>query len=445
MCCLNALEKYVSNPLRRKKDNSVGNRPARRSRFQIPFGPVLLVVSGMLLMAIVQTVILKPLRAGNGRAAAAATDRIADHSEAAWGNLEYTPLALDRPAEYFTNDVPQEITRWTVRGSSLDPAREFFASLEVGSEAHEFLTNAVNWEKVDGGFRVTPPPSVVVGIGSPAREKLYAFLAQFPENIPQRTPFQFRANGFQQWFDDCGLTGTKVDLVRRLTYQRNGVLCFSDAAAFSQVSTTVETSCLIKALWRVSTFIMAVRVTPGADVEQLVSYWGRAGRAQEYRPMLEALSRIDAGISVPVTYFMPGFARMRLYTYPRPSDARAIREDCFWTAMNFFNEMPDDRFFNPTETRRVLQQDYLRVEGRQKQFGDNVLLVNSEGKALHMAVYVADDVVFTKNGFDMTQPWILMRMDEMLASYENERPFEVRFHRRKTTPEKPAGSELSVN
>jgi hypothetical protein len=301
-------------------------------------------------------------------------------------------------------------------------------------EAKSFIANAMNWEKVNGGFRLLPPPEIVVSLNSAAREKLYSYLAQFPENVPQRMPFQFRADGFNQWFDECGLVADKLEIVRKLTYRRKEILCFSDAAAFSQVSTPAETMCLVKALWRVSTFIMSVRVAPGSDVEQLVSYWGRGGRAQQYRPMLEALARNDAGIAVPISYFLPGFARMRLYTYPRPSDPRSIREDCFWSSMNFFNELPDDRFFNPIETKRALQQDYMRVGEGQKLFGDTIMLVNGEGKALHMAIYIADDVVFTKNGFDMTQPWILMRLNEMLASYEQEKPYEVMVYRRKTLP-----------
>ena len=36
---------------------------------------------------------------------------------------------------------------------------------------------------------------------------------------------------------------------------------------------------------------------------------------------------------------------------------------------------------------------------------------------MHVAVYVADDIVFTKNGFHYTQPWILMHLKDMLETY----------------------------
>ena len=36
---------------------------------------------------------------------------------------------------------------------------------------------------------------------------------------------------------------------------------------------------------------------------------------------------------------------------------------------------------------------------------------------IHAAAYVADDLVFTKNGEDFRQPWILMHMADMLETY----------------------------
>ena len=37
--------------------------------------------------------------------------------------------------------------------------------------------------------------------------------------------------------------------------------------------------------------------------------------------------------------------------------------------------------------------------------------------AIHVAAYVADDLVFTKNGEDFRQPWMLMHMADMMETY----------------------------
>jgi hypothetical protein len=49
--------------------------------------------------------------------------------------------------------------------------------------------------------------------------------------------------------------------------------------------------------------------------------------------------------------------------------------------------------------------------------GDLLLLSARNEAVVHAAVYVADDLVFTKNGESYTQPWILMRMADMIDTY----------------------------
>ena len=154
------------------------------------------------------------------------------------------------------------------------------------------------------------------------------------------------------------------------------------------------------------------------------------------------MSRIAEGTSINVSYFLPPFARFRLYTYPRPDDPDALREDCFWSAMNFFNEKPDNRLFDPTYKDKQLSAEYMRVKPESRQFGDLLLLLGPNHDALHMCVYIADEVVFTKNGANVIQPWVLMKIPEMLGIYNRLRPFSIVFYRRKNPPA-PDGTMLS--
>ena len=50
-------------------------------------------------------------------------------------------------------------------------------------------------------------------------------------------------------------------------------------------------------------------------------------------------------------------------------------------------------------------------------FGDVIFLQNESGALVHSAVYIADDIVFTKNGSGLNQPWIYMKMEDMLPFY----------------------------
>ena len=54
---------------------------------------------------------------------------------------------------------------------------------------------------------------------------------------------------------------------------------------------------------------------------------------------------------------------------------------------------------------------------------------------IHAAVYIADDVVFTKNGGNDRQPWMLMKWDDLLARYPQNDPIRpVIFHRKQPLP-----------
>jgi hypothetical protein len=36
---------------------------------------------------------------------------------------------------------------------------------------------------------------------------------------------------------------------------------------------------------------------------------------------------------------------------------------------------------------------------------------------IHSAVYIADDIMFTKNGRAYAQPWLLMRLKDVVTAY----------------------------
>jgi hypothetical protein len=86
--------------------------------------------------------------------------------------------------------------------------------------------------------------------------------------------------------------------------------------------------------------------------------------------------------------------------------------------LNFFNETLDTNFFDGTYSKKVLDSEYQPVND-DPTFGDIIALFNDDGDAIHTCVYIADDFVFTKNGINSAQPWVLMRMADMLLIYYN--------------------------
>jgi hypothetical protein len=174
-----------------------------------------------------------------------------------------------------------------------------------------------------------------------------------------------------------------------------------------------------------------VKVSPATDTKALAAYWGKEGRAKDIVPLLESLRRVPGGAELDVAHLLPPMARQRLYTYPFPSeDQIELKRDCTWTALNFFDETPDDRFCDPKEAMAELRSKYYPIKDTPT-FGDVICLLGPDNRILHSAVYIADRIVFTKNGGYFSQPWLLMDFRDMVARYSNARGLEVRAYRLK--------------
>ena len=143
-------------------------------------------------------------------------------------------------------------------------------------------------------------------------------------------------------------------------------------------------------------------------MEALAAYWGVNGRRKDITPLLESMRRVEGGCGINLICLLPNFARERLYNHPYTTmDPAATKQDCFWSAFNFFKDVPDDRFNDMAYVRRVLDAEYYKIL-EPSQLGDLILLTTHDMTVVHAAAYVADDLVFTKNGSAYTQPWILM-------------------------------------
>jgi len=174
---------------------------------------------------------------------------------------------------------------------------------------------------------------------------------------------------------------------------------------------------------------MRLVITPQSDIDGIIRYWRKGGRAEAIRPLLESMAKVRGGAALNISYLLSPFAEVRLYTYADASKGLdAFKQNCFWTAMNFFNDKPDPQFVSAENTRRALAQDYRSIAG-QPIYGDLVVVEDKCGKLIHTCVYLADDVVFTKNGADYMQPWVLMKIPDVVAYYDSRERIRLRFYR----------------
>ena len=348
-----------------------------------------------------------------------------------WGDLEYARIVLEPPDQFIPVDGnffgP---TRWFFEGYNRDTLTEFFGQCGLTASQSTELKNPATWNEKPGGIEVAPGDDLILALPAPAREKIYAVLANSRLNISHLWPFKAPGRSVDEWFGQSHLSPETLALMKKLTYFRGGRLCFSDLPfVYPRVPTNEERRRLIKTLARSSALLVKLQLRPDSDVEALADYWAQGRRNKDIETLLESLTKFPHGMTIDVTHLLPAFARKRLYTFPEPSLDGPTRNwpNCNWTAMNFFRDPPDDRFYNSDVWGNELEQNYTKA--KKATFGDLIVFYRSDGLPIHMVVFIADDIVFTKDGSSSLNPWTLMKWDDLIADYTLEdSPTYIIFH-----------------
>lgn len=344
-----------------------------------------------------------------------------------WGQLEVIPIMIERPLEYFSYDAPPPPRlRWFFERHT--PAQLLDLLMTCGLSDHQMtiLADTNRWQATPDGIWVEPDLETIRDLEPASRERLYGVLAESLVNPDQRYPACYRGERFEDWFDQCGLAPAQIELIERMTYRRKGVFCFSDMQYLRRVLPPDTRLQVARTLARVPSLLVNLRITPKTDLSAILDYWGTSSRLRQAKPLLESVKRTREGSSINIAWFFPPVPRLWLYTYPNPTNSwiGGKLPDCFFSSMNFFNEAPDPRLIESEFQTRVLKAEY-HIIPRAERFGDIILLYEPDGldiKTVHMCVFIADDIVFTKNGYDIRHPWVLMRLEDMMIHYSPEKP-----------------------
>ena len=343
-----------------------------------------------------------------------------------WGELEFARINIEPPDEFLPpTDRQLEPTRWFFEGQDAAQVKALLGGCELSPAQRTALANPAAWQVESDGVTLTPGADVILELAPQARLEIYRVLARSGRNEFHHWPYTYRSSGLLDWFGRSGLSATTLQWLNQLVYQRGDALCFSDLPeVHARITDNAERHRLIKTLFRSSALLMKLRIRPDTDNSTLLGYWGRGGRAKDFRPLLDSLTQVEGSIALDIAHLLPPFARKRLNTFPSPpASPDQPTADCFWTSMNFFNDPPDDRYHDEKVWSRELEEKYAIAE--LPAFGDLVFLLQPDGTPVHAAVYIADNVLFTKNGGHLRQPWLLMKLEDMLARYPVEQGVRV--------------------
>jgi hypothetical protein len=336
------------------------------------------------------------------------------------------------------NFIPQFSTtprppRWVFHGYSDAALDELWQKAGLSDAQRQALNAPANRDRPAADTVVIrPPEDLVLALPEAARAMLYFALGAFEENGPQNDAYRIHVAGAENWFDPELMSPATIALARPLLYRRGNHLVFSDQdLVLARLGSAAERVNFIKNLSRRFALLAQLRVAHGADTDALARYWGRGRRSKDLEPLLDSLAQRPGGGTIDVVHLLPPFARALLYTYPVPSEtAAAAARDCHWTSLNFFNNPPDDRYLRLDAVRDALLNDYQPYAG-EPALGDIVMFFTPEGRGIHSCVYVADGIVFTKNGPSPAVPWLLARLEDVTAYYSVNAPLRTQLYRAK--------------
>lgn len=367
-----------------------------------------------------------------------------------WGDLDITPITISPPIEYVPKNWGAiQASAWTFPDATAGDAERFLVSAGLPAADAARLRAGARSTPVVNGVSLLPDAGLVRSLSPDVRARIYLKLGELgvgvdrtraPINFDQVTAYRYYGDSIDDWLGTSTLQPATRALVDPFIYRHDHFLYFADIEQVRPaIQDPAELQRLAKRLMRHETVLVRVRVGDPTHVDAITEYWGRGGRRTDIRPIIESIARTSVAIddpstSIDVSHLLPQLARQLLYRYPKVSAAdmdRPLLANCLWTALNFFSAEPDPRYLDVPYALAHLRSDYFVVEDGY-QLGDIVTFSDRDGTLIHAAVYLADDLVFSKNGTTPLAPWSILPLDHLKGHYaEYAGTWRITYFRRK--------------
>ena len=342
-----------------------------------------------------------------------------------WGELIVTPIVISPPLEYLSrNLVAARPPQWAFPNTTARNVGAFLTASGLDPAAVEELLDTARPLVNAEGILLTPDPELVRALTPATRSRIYLELGKSALNTAQDFAFRYYARTADEWLGRVPVSERTRALVTPLLYAHGDFLFFADFDLVRrEIEDPDEIQRLHKRLLRQHASIVSLQIPHPDDLDRIVEYWGRGGRRLDIRPLLESLAEDGDGNAIDITHLLPTFVRQHLYRYPRvtPEElSRPLLANCFWTALNFFNTTPDDRYLDENVAIATLKRDYYYVYDNY-QLGDVIVLADADGTVFHAAVYLAGGLIFGKNGASALAPWSILPLSHLEGHYAEER------------------------
>jgi hypothetical protein len=351
-----------------------------------------------------------------------------------WGELLVSNIYLEAPdAVIEIAGKPDPVPRWTFPGLSASMVKDLLIQSGVELTLVERLTSSSQLKSSGAEIVIYPKLEDLFLIKGTVRDKLYTEISKYPQNDYYTDPVFILSDDVEEWLAESTLNANQKNAVRQLVWHRGNALVFSNVGVLINYATTAEE---IKNTLRSITRCMSLVVNKKFPIkpeqrEAFLRYWIGNQPESPRMTFIKAVSKeSDLNDTVDIMHFLPVIMREKLYTFPSLRDGVKGRlPDCHWTSLNFFNLSPRDYYRNTSMAAIQLTQAYNQVSAPY-QFGD-VLCYTDNGEGLHTCVYIADNIVLTKNGENILAPWVLLTIEDVSKIYKRSATTQIQGYRLK--------------
>jgi hypothetical protein len=355
-----------------------------------------------------------------------------------WGELYRVPFTIAAPEELLSiQKIEARGTHWVFRNFTASELANLFESAGVPADQRDALLDPAVAHYAAADIELTPTPQMVVTLPGRARLAIYRQLAQFPEN---RADFHFiHKDTLGDRFDDSGVSGDTLALFHTCCCEHGDYLVLGGLPALlARIPDYAEKLRFMKALTRQKTMLLSIRVTKETDIKALENYWAKGQWAPSIRSILESVGRIPGGTFMNVMTLLPPLPAAELNFFPvvhnNPANSPAPVRDCHWTSLNFFRDPSEPQYTDPSTFSKEVAANYYSVSSDPR-YGDVLIFSKPDGEIVHSAVFIADDIVFTKNGATAIFPWMLSTIPDLLKQYSflapDDQKLTLRYYRNK--------------
>jgi hypothetical protein len=341
----------------------------------------------------------------------------------AWGKLVRTPIFLEASRALVDSlPLPTPQSRWIVPEAELSELKVRLQEAGLPPGMPERLLSPGQSVTSDGWIYLFPTRDELLAMSAESRARLYPWIGRHDRNEYHHYPVLILTDTVEEWYRSSRLRPDLLTLISRLAYRRGQAWAFSDVEALiAACQSEDEARVAYKTCTRTRSYLVRLEIDAASNASGLKAYWSgglRLHRRKDLEPLVESLQATGEMVRLDLAHVLPPLARKLLYTYPGPEHAaEGILPDCHWTSLNFFNSDPHSYLLDSNlATSRVLQ-DYEAVPPPYR-YGDVIFLLDRDhGNAFHSCIYLAEDLVYTKNGRNNFTPWIISTLEDVSRLY----------------------------